>query len=97
MGQLLGIAHRTKVVKNSHIQRFSPRKLIPVNVKSLGDYLLLKRIEANLSQPELALKLAVTVRKIKAWEHDKLVPTKAEWQVLATVLALESQMLPTMT
>lgn len=96
-GQLLGIAHRTKVVKISHFQRFSPRKLIPVNVKSLGDYLLLKRIEANLSQPELALKLAVTVRKIKAWEHDQLVPTGAEWQVLATVLALESQMLPTTT
>jgi DNA-binding transcriptional regulator YiaG len=97
LGQLLGIAHRTKVVKNSHIQRFSPRKLIPVNVKSLGDYLLLKRIEANLSQPELALKSAVTVRKIKAWEHDQLVPTEVEWRALVTVLALELRMLPTTT
>jgi DNA-binding transcriptional regulator YiaG len=97
LGQLLGITHRTKVVKISHFQRYSPRKLIPINVKSLGDYLLLKRIEANLSQPELAVKSAVSVRKVKAWEHDQLVPTEAEWQTLVTVLMLESRMLPTKT
>ncbi len=92
LGQLLGITHRTKVVKFNHFQRFSPRKLISVNVKSLGDYLLLKRIEANLSQRELAVKLGVTVRKMKAWKHDQTVPTKVEWQALATILKLECQM-----
>jgi len=73
-------------------QRFSPRKLIPVNVKSLGDYLLLKRIQADLSQPELAVKSGVTVRKVKAWEHDQIVPNDAEWQSLTTILKLESRM-----
>ena len=81
-------------VKFDHFkQRFSPRKLIPINVKSMGDYLLLKRIEANLSQPELAIKTGITVRRVKAWEHDQTVPTETEWQVLVTVLKLESQML----
>ena len=91
LGQLLGIAHRTMHVKFDHFkQRFSVRKLIPVNVTTLGDYLLLKRIEANLSQPELAVKSGVSVRKVKAWEHDHITPTEAERQVLAGILRLDS-------
>src|ERR1039457_6437685 len=85
------IAHRTVHVKFDHFkQRFSARKLIPVNVKSLGDYLLLKRIEADLSQPELAVKSGASVRKVKAWEHDHITPTETEWQVLAGILRLDS-------
>jgi DNA-binding transcriptional regulator YiaG len=77
-------------VKFDHFkQRFSPRKLIPVNPKTTGDYLLLKRVEANLSQPELAIKSGVSVRKVKAWEHDQIAPTEAEWQVLAGILRLD--------
>jgi ribosome-binding protein aMBF1 (putative translation factor) len=91
LGQLLVITHRTVLVKFDHFkQRFSPRKLIPVNVKTLGDYLLLKRIKADLSQPELAVKSGVSVRKVKAWEHDQIMPTEAEWQVLAGILRLDS-------
>jgi ribosome-binding protein aMBF1 (putative translation factor) len=87
----LGIAHRTVHVKFDHFkERFSPRKLIPLDVKSLGDYLLLKRIEADLSQPELAVKSSVTVRKVKELEHDESLPTEAEWHVLAAVLKLKS-------
>ena len=78
-------------VKFDHFkQRFSARKLIPINVKSLGDYLLLKRIEADLSQPELAVKSGVSVRKVKAGEYDDIAPTEAEWQVLAGILHLDS-------
>jgi len=95
LGQLLGIAHRTVVVKFSHSQRFSPRKLIPVNLKTTGDYLLLKRIKADLSQQELAVKSGVTVRKVKAWEHDQSIPTEADWQVLAKILNLETPIRPT--
>ena len=97
LGQLLGIAHRTVQVNFDHFkQRFSPRKLIPVDVKSLGDYLLLKRIQADLSQPELAVKSGVTVRKVKAWEHDQIIPTEAEWKSLAAILKLEPR-IPTVS
>jgi DNA-binding transcriptional regulator YiaG len=95
LGQLLGIAHRTMEVKFDQFkQRFSPRKLIPKNIKSLGDHLLLKRIEANLTQSELAVKSGVTVGKIKAWEHDQIMPTDAEWEALGMVLAMDSGMRP---
>ena len=95
MGQLLGIAQRTvEAFLPDFKQRFSARKLIPTEVKTLGDYLLLKRIKTDLSQPELALKTGFTVHKIKSWEHDQAILTEAEWRVLATVIGLEDAMRP---
>jgi DNA-binding XRE family transcriptional regulator len=91
MGQLLGITQRTIHVVHQHSGgRFSPRKLIPVNPKTMGDHLLLKRIEANLSQPEVAVKAGVSERTIHSWEHDQALPTKAQWQVLTSILGLDS-------
>jgi DNA-binding transcriptional regulator YiaG len=95
---LLGIAQRTVLVDYADFkQRFSPRKPIPTEVKTLGDYLLLKRVKADLSQPELALKTGYTVRKIKMWEHDRLIPTATEWKVLSPILNLGEVMRPTPT
>jgi DNA-binding transcriptional regulator YiaG len=91
LGQLLGIAHRTVHVKFDHFkQRFSPRKLIPVNPKTLGDHLLLKRIEADLSQPEVAQKAGVSTRTVRNWEHGHACPTEDHWQALANILRLDS-------
>jgi len=94
MGQLLGITHRTiRVIYEHSGGRFSPRKLIPVNPKTLGDHLLLKRIQANLSQPEVAVKAGVSELTVRAWEHDQSLPTEAQWQVLAGILCLDSTFL----
>jgi DNA-binding transcriptional regulator YiaG len=86
----MGITQRTLQVVFEHSkERFSARKVIPVNPKTTGDHLLLKRIEANLSQPEMAAKMKVSVRKVKAWEHDQTVPTADEWRVLKDILHLD--------
>jgi len=45
-------------------ERYSTRKLIPVNAETMGDHLLLKRVEANLSQPEVAVKAEVSERAV---------------------------------
>ncbi len=90
-GALLGIKHRTIRVVHSYSRgRFSSRKLIPVNPKTLGDHLLLKRIEANLSQPEVAQKVGVSTRTVRKWEHGQVCPTEDHWQVLASILRLDS-------
>jgi len=92
LGQLLGIAQRTVVaVFDYPSQRFSPRKLIPVNVKTLGDQLHLARIKANLSQSEVAQKLGVSTRTVRKWEHGYACPTEDHWQVLAHLLRLDFQ------
>jgi DNA-binding XRE family transcriptional regulator len=92
LGQLLGIAQRTLMVDfGFSLQRFSPRKLIPVNVKSLGDQILLKRIAANLTQPEVAKLLDVSTRTVRKWEHGNVCPTEDHWQALGNLLRLDSQ------
>jgi DNA-binding transcriptional regulator YiaG len=77
------------VIFNHSKERFSSRKLIPVNPKTVGDHLLLKRIQANLFQPEVAVKAGVSVRQVMAWEHDQLLPTQDQWQVLVGTLRLD--------
>jgi hypothetical protein len=91
LGALLGITQRTIcVIHGLSGGRFSPRKLIPVNPKTLGDHLLLKRIAANLSQPEVAQKVRVSVRTVRKWEHGHACPTEDHWQALTSILNLDS-------
>jgi len=92
LGQQLGIAQRTVVaVFDCPPQRFSPRKLIPVNVKTLGDQLHLARIKVNLSQSELAQKLKVSTRTVRKWETGFACPTEDHWQLLRHLLNLDSE------
>jgi len=91
LGALLGITQRTIRVIHQHSGgRFSPRKLIPVNPKTLGDHLHLKRIEANLTQPEVAVKAGVSTRTVRKWEHGQACPTEDHWQALKHILCLDS-------
>jgi hypothetical protein len=90
VGRTVGYTQRTIHVIHHSGGRFSPRKLIPINPKTVGDHLLLKRIKANLSQPEVALKAGVSERMVRAWEHDQSLPTEAQWLVLASILGLDS-------
>ena len=71
-------------------ERYSRRKLIPVNPKTLGDRLLLKRIEANLTQSEVAQQAGVSVRTVRKWEYGIACPTEDHWQTLTRILHLDS-------
>ena len=87
---LLGIAYRKlQVVYDPFKEEFRARIALPTNIKPLGDYLLIKRIEAKLTQQQVALYLRVAVRKLRAWERSKLFPTGCESQRLADLLHLE--------
>jgi DNA-binding transcriptional regulator YiaG len=55
----------------------------------LGDHLLLKRIEVDLTQPEVAQKAGVSVRTVRKWEHGLVCPTEDHWQVLKQILRLD--------
>jgi len=88
----LGIAQRTSVAAfDCPSQRFSPRKLIPVNVKTLGDHLHLQRIRANLSQMEVAQNAGVSTRTVRKWECGQACPTEDHWQALALILRVNSR------
>jgi DNA-binding transcriptional regulator YiaG len=57
----------------------------------LGDRLLLKRIEANLSQQEVAQTAGVSVRTVRKWEHGIICPTEGHWQKLKQIFRLSDQ------
>ena len=86
----MGIAQRTVAVDYDHSkERYSRRKLISVNPKILGDHLHLKRIEADLSQPEVAQKTGVSVRMVRKWEYGLACPAEGHWQALKLILHLD--------
>jgi DNA-binding transcriptional regulator YiaG len=55
----------------------------------MGDQIHLKRIKANLSQPEVAQMLGVSIRTVSKWEHGTVCPTEHHWQVLNRILSLD--------
>jgi len=57
----------------------------------MGDQLLLKRIEANVTQSEVAQKLGVSTITVRKWEHGYACPTEDHWQALSHLLHLDSQ------
>jgi len=60
------------------------------NRKTVGEWLHVERIEADLSQAELAGKSGNAERRVQAWEHDKAVPTETECRTLAEILPLDT-------
>jgi DNA-binding transcriptional regulator YiaG len=70
-------------------QKFGSRKRFPAIPKTIGDHLMLKRLEADLSQAEVAAKAHVSDKSLRAWEYDQAIPSKADWQCLMAILPLE--------
>jgi DNA-binding transcriptional regulator YiaG len=69
-------------------EKFSPRKVFPTTPKTLGDHLMVKRLEADLTQAEVAAKMKVSDKTLRAWKYDQSLPSQVEWQRLIGILPL---------
>ena len=49
---------------------------------------MLRRLEADLTQAEVAAKMKVSDKTLRAWEYDQTLPADAEWQRLIGILPL---------
>ena len=49
---------------------------------------MVKRLEADLTQAEVAAKMRVSDKTLRAWEYDQSLPSQAEWQRLSSILPL---------
>jgi len=56
----------------------------------LGQWLHIKRIEANLTQLDVCRYLRVGERRVLAWERDVLKPSVTEWESLRNLLKYDS-------
>ena len=55
--------------------------------------MILKRYEADLSQAEVAAKMKVSDKTLRAWEYDRSVPENAQWKALAKILSFDLALL----
>jgi ribosome-binding protein aMBF1 (putative translation factor) len=91
---MLAIAHRQIQASRSHISmNRMPNKAMPITVKTLGDRIMVKRFEMDLSQRQLARLVRVTTKIVVQWENDLLTPNDGERQALAKVLCVEESFL----
>jgi hypothetical protein len=89
--QLQGISQRSiRVDYQGNPGRKQTRNPIPVEPKTLGQWLHLKRIEANLTQLDICIRLQIGERRVQAWERDARKPSSDEWKALEPLLLLNS-------
>lgn len=77
------------------LKEYRPFKKFNRQPKTLGDWLHVKRFEADLTRTQLALKLGITLRSIINWEKDLERPNTKEWALLSTALRLDDVPLKT--
>ena len=89
--QLQGFSQRSiRVDYQGDTRRNQARNPIPAAPTTLGEWLHLKRIEANLTQLDICRHLKIGERRVLAWERDRAIPTAAEWERLRDLLAFDS-------
>jgi DNA-binding transcriptional regulator YiaG len=74
----LGIDQRTiRIQRSPNSLHFRALRLYPVNPQTLGEHLRKKRIDMQLSMPQLAdlLGLGITDTAIEKWEKNQNRPT----------------------
>jgi DNA-binding transcriptional regulator YiaG len=92
----LAIAQQTIRASRSHIStNRQPRKSIPTNPKTLGDYIHIKRYEKRLTLSQVADNIGVTVAVVKSFESDVELPNDLQWLSLQELLGVDPRLKPT--
>jgi DNA-binding transcriptional regulator YiaG len=55
-------------------QKFSTRKRFPATPRTIGDHLMIKRLEADLTQAEVAARMKVSDKTLRAWNMANCSP-----------------------
>jgi ribosome-binding protein aMBF1 (putative translation factor) len=88
---LLGIAQRQIRIKFSQKTR-KPKhyKPLPESIKSLGDWIQVKRHEKNLTSGHLAAKMGIATALVRSWEDGTSQPDNRQLKVLASLLGYDA-------
>jgi len=89
---LLGIAQRQIRIKYAQKSRKQKRsKPLPTSIKTLGDWIQVKRQEKNLTSGHVAAKMGIAPALVRSWESGSSQPDSKQLQDLANFLGLDSQ------
>jgi ribosome-binding protein aMBF1 (putative translation factor) len=70
-------------------------KPLPESIKSLGDWIQVKRNEKNLTPGHLAAKMGIATALVRSWEDGTSQPDNRQLKVLASLLGCDSDFDPT--
>jgi DNA-binding transcriptional regulator YiaG len=88
----LGIAQRSIQVKYPvNVENRKRAKALILNIKTVGDWLTVKRLEKNLTPGQVAAKMGIATCLVKSWERGNSQPDKLQLKVLATVLGFDTK------
>jgi DNA-binding transcriptional regulator YiaG len=93
---LLGIAQRQIHVKFNQITRKENHaKPLPESIKTIGDWIQVKRQEKNLTPGHLATKMGIATALVRSWEDGTSQPDSVQMKVLASLFGYGADFDPT--
>jgi DNA-binding transcriptional regulator YiaG len=85
----LTFAQRTIHVGNLKKTRvFFHHKPFPLEIKTIGDLLMVRRKQAGFTLKQLAAKMRFRLHWLRRWEFDRCVPSQMEWNTIRKYLKL---------
>jgi ribosome-binding protein aMBF1 (putative translation factor) len=93
---LLGIAQRQIRIKFSQKMRKQRNyKPLPESIKSLDDWIQVKRHEKNLTPGHLAAKIGIATSLVLSWEDGESQPDGQQMKVLVSLFGYDADFDPT--
>jgi DNA-binding transcriptional regulator YiaG len=93
---LLGIAQRRISIKFSHkLRKLNHAKPLPKSIKTIGDWIQVKRQEKNLTHSHLAVKMGIATALVRSWEDGKSQPDSQQMKALASLFGYGADFDPT--
>jgi ribosome-binding protein aMBF1 (putative translation factor) len=88
---LLGIAQRQIRIKFSQkTRKHNNAKPLPASIKTLGDWIQVKRMEKNLTPGHLAAKMGIATTLVRSWEDGTIKPENRQLEILVRLLGLDA-------
>ena len=93
---LLGIAQRQIHVKFSQkTRKENHAKPLPESIKTVADWIRVKRHEKNLTPGHLAAKMGIATSLVLSWEDGNNQPDGQQMDVLASLFGYDADFDPT--
>jgi DNA-binding transcriptional regulator YiaG len=82
----LGIAQRRiRIAYDQASTQRKPCKPLPASIKTLGDWIKIKRHQKNLTASHLAAKMGIATPLVQAWETGTCQPDDGQRQMLCSI------------
>jgi len=63
---------------------------LPTSIKTIGDWIQVKRQEKNLALGHLAAKMGIAATLVRSWEDGTIQPDGRQMEVLANFLGFDA-------